>query len=243
MALTSGTKLGPYEIITPVGAGGMSEVYRALDTRLDRTVAVKSLPESFAGDANRLQRFEHEARVLSALNHPNLLSIFDVGTQDGIHYLVSEFLEGQTLRERLSSGPLPQRRSTDYAMQIASGLSAAHDKGIVHRDPKPVNVFVTRDERVKILDFGLAKQTRAIDVTAEGATLATAIPAYATAPALIQRAPLLTKTYRDLRVAPGISPSCVGPSGVVETRFPTLNPNRSAAARSTTRCTLGWPRT
>src|ERR1039458_2423344 len=185
MALTSGTKLGPYEIITPVGAGGMSEVYRALDTRLDRTVAVKSLPESFAGDANRLQRFEHEARVLSALNHPNLLSIFDVGTQGGIHYLVSEFLEGQTLRERLSSGPLPQRRSSDYAMQIASGLSAAHDKGIVHRDPKPVNVFVTRDERVKILDFGLAKQTRAIDVTAEGATLATAIPAYATAPALI----------------------------------------------------------
>ena len=171
MALTSGTRLGPYEIITPLGAGGMGEVYRALDTRLDRTVAVKILPESFASDVDRLQRFEHEARVLSALNHPNLLSIFDVGTQGGIHYLVSEFLEGQTLRERLSSGPLPQRRSTDCAMQIASGLSAAHDKGIVHRDLKPENVFVTRDERVKILDFGLAKQTRAIDVTAEGATL------------------------------------------------------------------------
>lgn len=113
----------------------------------------RACPSSFAADADRLQRFEHEARVLGALNHPNLLSIFDVGTQDGIHYLVSEFLEGQTLRERLSSGPLPQRRSTDYAMQIASGLSAAHDKGIVHRDLKPVNVFVTRDERVK--DSGL----------------------------------------------------------------------------------------
>jgi serine/threonine protein kinase len=141
------------------------------DTRLNRIVAVKVLPESFASDADRLQRFEREARVLSTLNHPNLLSIFDVGTEGGIHYLVSEFLDGQTLRERLSSGPLPQRRATDYAMQIASGLSAAHDKGIVHRDLKPDNVFVTRDERVKILDFGLAKQTRAAEVSAEGATL------------------------------------------------------------------------
>src|SRR5258708_2150361 len=171
MALTPGTKLGPYEIQSPLGAGGMGKVYRALDTRLDRTVAIKILPESFANDADRLQRFEHEARVLSTLNHPNLLSVFDVGTQGGIHYLVSEFLEGQTLRERLGSGPLPHRRATDYAMQIASGLSAAHDKGIVHRDLKPENVFITRDERVKILDFGLAKQTRVSEVTAQGATL------------------------------------------------------------------------
>jgi len=171
MTLAAGTKLGPYEIQTTLGAGGMGEVYRALDTRLNRIVAVKVLPESFASNADRLQRFEHEARVLSALNHPNLLSIFDVGTEGGIHYLVSEFLDGQTLRERLSSGPLPQRRATDYAMQIASGLSAAHEKGIVHRDLKPDNVFVTRDERVKILDFGLAKQTRAAEVSAEGATL------------------------------------------------------------------------
>src|SRR5437667_10362296 len=168
MALTSTTNLGPYEIRSPLGAGGMGEVYRSLDTRLDRTVAITILPGSFANDADRLKRFEHEARVLSALNHPNLLSIFDGGTQGGIHYLVSKFLEGQTLRERLGSGPLPQRRSTDYAMQIASGLSAAHDKGLDHRDLRPENVFITRDERVKILDFGLGRRTRAAAVTAEG---------------------------------------------------------------------------
>ena len=166
----------PYEIQSPLGAGGMGEVYRARDTRLDRTVAVKILPESFASDADRLQRFEHEARILSALNHPNLLSIFDVGTQDGTHYLVSEFLEGQTLRERLNLGPLPARRATDYALQIANGMSAAYDKGVVHRDLKPDNVFVTRDERVKILDFGLAKQTHAAEVSADGLTLTSPTP-------------------------------------------------------------------
>src|SRR5258708_20289665 len=117
MALTPGTKLGPYEIQSPLGAGGMGKVYRALDTRLDRTVAIKILPESFANDADRLQRFEHEARVLSTLNHPNLLSVFDVGTQGGIHYLVSELLEGHTLRERLRTGPSPLPRSTASPLQ------------------------------------------------------------------------------------------------------------------------------
>ena len=167
----------PYEIQSPLGAGGMGEVYRARDTRLDRTVAVKILPESFASDADRLQRFEHEARILSALNHPNLLSHFRCRVRkDGTHYLVSEFLEGQTLRQRLNLGPLPARRATDYALQIANGMSAAYDKGVVHRDLKPDNVFVTRDERVKILDFGLAKQTHAAEVSADGLTLTSPTP-------------------------------------------------------------------
>ncbi|GAC1617687.1 MAG: hypothetical protein NVS9B13_04680 [Candidatus Acidiferrum sp.] len=177
MALTSGTKLGPYEIVSPLGAGGMGEVYRSRDMRLDRTVAIKILPESLAGDADRLQRFEQEARVLSALSHPNLLAIYDVGTQDDIHYLVSEFLEGHTLRDRTAAAPLPQRKVADYALQIANGLSAAHDKGIVHRDLKPENIFVTDDDRVKILDFGLAKQLFSGPVsTGQTATLTGPLP-------------------------------------------------------------------
>src|SRR5437879_6126066 len=144
MAPAPGTKLGPYEMVAPLGAGGMGEVYHARDTRLDRTVAIKVLPESLASDTARLHRFEQEARVLSTLSHPNLLAIYDVGTQGGIHYLVSEFLEGQTLRERMSAGSLPQRKVPEYALQIANGLAAAHDKGIVHRDLKPENIFVTR---------------------------------------------------------------------------------------------------
>jgi serine/threonine protein kinase len=161
MTLAPGTKLGPYEIQSALGSGGMGEVYRARDTRLDRVVAVKILPEALAKDGDRLQRFEHEARVLSTLSHPNLLSIYDVGSQDGVHYLVSEFLEGHTLRELLKDNPLGVRRATDYGLQIAKGLSAAHEKGIVHRDLKPENIFVTTDGRVKILDFGLAKQSLA----------------------------------------------------------------------------------
>ena len=158
MALTSGTKLGPYEIQSSIGAGGMGEVYRARDTRLAREVAIKVLPEAFARDADRLQRFEHEAQVLSTVNHPNILAIHDVGAQGDLHYLVSELLEGQTLREKMNAGPLSQRRVTEYAVEMARGLAAAHDKGIVHRDLKPDNIFITRDGRVKILDFGLAKQ-------------------------------------------------------------------------------------
>ena len=136
----------------------MGEVYRARDTRLDRTVAIKILPSSFASDRERLERFQREARILSSLNHPNLMAVYDVGSQDNTHFLVSEFLEGHSLRERLASGPLPQRKVIEYGLQIAKGLAAAHDKGIVHRDLKPDNIFVLRDERVKILDFGLAKQ-------------------------------------------------------------------------------------
>jgi len=160
MALTLGTKLGPYEIMSLVGAGGMGEVYRARDKRLGRDVAIKVLPEALANDDDRLRRFEQEARTIAALNNPNILGIHDVGVHEGAPFLVSEFLEGQTLREKLVSRPLPVRRAIEYALGIAEGLAAAHEKGIVHRDLKPENVFVTRDGRIKVLDFGLAKLVR-----------------------------------------------------------------------------------
>jgi eukaryotic-like serine/threonine-protein kinase len=160
MPMNPGTKLGPYEIQSLLGAGGMGEVYRAHDSRLNRTVAVKILPASFSADRERLQRFAQEARAAAALNHPNILSIFDIGEERGAPYVVSELLEGQTLREKLRTGPLQSRRVIDYALQVARGLAAAHEKGIVHRDLKPENLFITTDGRVKILDFGLAKLTR-----------------------------------------------------------------------------------
>jgi len=160
MALTSGTKLGPYEIQSQLGAGGMGEVYRARDARLNRDVAIKILPASFSADPDRLQRFAQEARAAAALSHPNILSIHDIGEDRGAPYVVSELLEGETLRDRLRTGPLSSRKAIDYARQIASGLAAAHEKGIVHRDLKPENLFLTNDGRVKILDFGLAKLTR-----------------------------------------------------------------------------------
>ena len=160
MTLATGTKLGPYEILGALGAGGMGEVYRAKDARLGRTVAIKVLPSSFAADHERLQRFAQEARSAAALNHPNILSIFDIGDgQSGSPYVVSELLEGETLRDRLRNGALPTRKAIEYALQTARGLAAAHEKGIVHRDLKPENLFITEDNRVKILDFGLAKLT------------------------------------------------------------------------------------
>ncbi len=163
-----GTKLGPYELLGSIGAGGMGEVYRARDTRLDREVAIKVLPDSVASDTERLQRFQSEARAVAALNHPNILAIYDVGESDGTRYTVSELLEGQTLRDDLAGGALGPRRTIEYTLQIAAGLAAAHDKGIVHRDLKPENLFVTRDRRVKILDFGLAKQTAFAAAQASG---------------------------------------------------------------------------
>jgi serine/threonine protein kinase len=169
MALTPGTKLGPYEIVVPVGAGGMGEVYRARDSRLNRDVAIKVLPAAFARDPERLRRFQQEAQVIAALNHPNILAIHDFGEHEGSPYLVTEFLEGETLRERL--GTMPLRKAIESAEQIARGLAAAHDKGIVHRDLKPENIFITRDGRVKILDFGLAKLSHP-ESTADAATLA-----------------------------------------------------------------------
>src|SRR6059036_1872623 len=155
-----GTSLNQYRITASIGAGGMGEVFRARDTRLNRDVAVKVLPKDFSVDADRLRRFEQESKTLAALNHPNILTVFDAGVQEGAPYLVSELLEGKTLREVLGStatAALPVRKATEYALQIAHGLAAAHGKGIIHRDLKPENIFVTKDGRVKILDFGLAK--------------------------------------------------------------------------------------
>jgi eukaryotic-like serine/threonine-protein kinase len=160
MNLTAGTRLGPYEIVSLLGAGGMGEVYRARDSRLKRDVAIKVLPQAISLDADRLRRFEQEALATAALNHPNILAVFDIGTSEGSPYVVSEMLEGETLRERLRSGAIVVRKALDYALQIAHGLAAAHEKGIVHRDLKPENLFVTKDGRVKILDFGLAKLTQ-----------------------------------------------------------------------------------
>jgi len=160
MALTPGTKLGPYEIVSSIGAGGMGEVYKARDKRLNRDVAIKVLPASYSADSDRLQRFAQEARAAAALSHPNILSIFDIGEDGGAPYVVSELLEGETMRERLRNGPLASRKAIDCAAQVARGLAAAHEKGIVHRDLKPENIFLTNDGRAKILDFGLAKLTR-----------------------------------------------------------------------------------
>ncbi len=152
-----GASLNQYRITGSIGAGGMGEVFRARDTRLNRDVAIKVLPKDFVADADRLRRFEQEAKTLAAVNHPNILTIHDAGLHEGAPYLVSELLEGKTLREEMNGGALPVRKATDYALQIAHGLAAAHGKGIIHRDLKPENIFVTKDGRVKILDFGLAK--------------------------------------------------------------------------------------
>jgi serine/threonine protein kinase/Tol biopolymer transport system component len=160
VTLSGGTKLGRYEIRSAIGAGGMGEVYRARDEKLHREVALKVLPTAFAADRDRLARFELEAQAASALNHPNILVVYDVGTHDGSTYVVSELLEGETLRKRIAGTPLAQRRAIDYALQITQGLAAAHEKGIIHRDLKPDNIFITNDGRVKILDFGLAKLTQ-----------------------------------------------------------------------------------
>ena len=159
MAVAAGEKFGPYEIQAHVGEGGMGEVYKARDSRLNRSVAIKILPESMTADSARLHRFEQEARSVAALNHPNILSVYDVGVQDGTPYLVMELLEGETLRERLNHGPLSCHKAVEIALQIANGLSAAHERGIIHRDLKPENIFVTRDGHTKLLDFGLAKAT------------------------------------------------------------------------------------
>ena len=153
--LIPGTRMGPYEIVAPLGAGGMGEVYRARDPRIARDVALKILSVSRHGD-DQIRRFQQEARAAGALNHPNIVAIFDVGEHDNVPYVVAELLEGRTLREQLREGPLSTRKATEYAIQIADGLAAAHEKGIYHRDLKPANLFVTTDQRIKILDFGLA---------------------------------------------------------------------------------------
>ena len=159
--LAPGTRLGRYEIGGMIGAGGMGQVYRAHDPRLSRHVAIKTLSGSSATDPEGVRRFETEAMAAGTLDHPNLLVVYDVGREGSVSYIVSELLDGETLRERLRRGPVPERQAIEYAVQIAQGLTAAHDRGIVHRDLKPENLFLTRDRRVKILDFGVAKMRAA----------------------------------------------------------------------------------
>ena len=163
MGLNPGTKLGPYEIVGPLGAGGMGEVYRAKDTRLGRDVAIKVLPASFVADAAAQQRFEREAKTISGLNHPNICVLYDVGHQDGLEYLVMECVEGETLAKRLEKGPLPLEQVLKYGAQIAEALDKAHRSGIVHRDLKPGNIMLTATG-AKLLDFGLAKEATPLGV-------------------------------------------------------------------------------
>ena len=173
MTLELNTQIGPYEILAKIGAGGMGEVFRARDSRLGRDVAIKILPFHYASSDDRLSRFEQEARATGALNHPNIVSIFDFGSYEGSPYVVTELLEGETLRSKLKSGPLAPRKALDYGAQMARGLAAAHEKGIIHRDVKPENIFLTRDGRLKILDFGLAKVSSELTFSANDSTVAT----------------------------------------------------------------------
>src|SRR6266545_2497754 len=157
MVVSTGSRLGPYEIVSPLGSGGMGEVWRARDVRLSRDVAIKVLAGEIASDADRLKRFEKEARAASSLNHPNIVTIYDIDSADTVSYIAMELVEGKTLRELLGVGSLPLRRLLSLAAQTADGLAKAHAAGIVHRDLKPENLMVTRDGFIKILDFGLAK--------------------------------------------------------------------------------------
>src|SRR5262250_913346 len=166
MSLASGTKLGPYEVIGPLGAGGMGEVYRARDTRLDRTIAIKILPQQLSNDPVRKQRFEREAKTISSLNHPHICVLHDVGHQDGIDYLVMECVEGETLAKRLEKGPLPLEQVLKYGAQIADALDKAHRSGVVHRDLKPGNIMITKTGAT-LLDFGLAKSTVALALSGD----------------------------------------------------------------------------
>ena len=175
MALASGIKLGPYEIQSPLGAGGMGEVYRARDTRLDRTVAVKILPSHLSENSEARQRFDQEARTISSVNHPNICTLYDVGHQDGTDYLVMEFLEGETLADRLRKGPLPIDQVLRYAIDICDGLDRAHRSGIIHRDLKPGNVMLTK-VGAKLMDFGLAKAAVANAAAASNLSVTVSTP-------------------------------------------------------------------
>ena len=179
--MTAGTRLGPYQILGLLGAGGMGEVYRAKDPRLDREVAVKVLPSQLSEDAQSLARFEQEAKAVAALSHPNILSVFDVGTAHGVIYMVTELLDGGTLRDRLTEGRIPEKRVIEIGLAVAAGLSAAQSKGITHRDLKPENIFLTSDGQVKILDFGLATRAKSKLTAEELADAPTATYAHTTA--------------------------------------------------------------
>src|SRR5450755_367499 len=176
MALLPGTKLGPYEILSPLGAGGMGEVYRARDTRLEREVAVKILPEHLAQDPEAKQRFDREARTISSVNCPNICALYDVGQQDGMHYLVMELLQGETLADRLRRGPLPIDQVLKYGIDIADGLEKAHRCGVVHRDLKPGNIMLTKSG-AKLMDFGLAKEAAVVANPTSGLSVTLTTPA------------------------------------------------------------------
>jgi serine/threonine-protein kinase len=202
VTLASGSRLGPYKILAPLGAGGMGEVYRARDTRLERDVAVKVLPESLVEDAEMLSRFEREAKAVASLSHPNILAIHDFGRNEEVVYAVMELLEGETLRDKLAASALAQRKALDYALQIAQGLAAAHERGIVHRDLKPANIFVTRDGLLKILDFGIAKTfDRSLDAIGRERTAAEQDPTAGV----------------NLRALPAVSPGLTQPGIVLGT--------------------------
>ncbi len=266
MSQATGARLGPYEVLSAIGAGGMGEVYKARDTRLGREVAVKVLPPEFAQDPERLRRFEQEARAAAALDHPNILVLYDIGSTvlslrgtagqacpeearsgdvgeaisspppglprplrglavtggegEAVHYIVTELLEGESLRQRLRGGPLPPAKAVEFGIQIAQGLAAAHEKGIVHRDLKPENLFVTKDGRVKILDFGLARLRQQEASTPEGQSEA----ATADSP---------TREGRILGTPGYMAPSRCGASP--STREPTSSPSGSCS----TRCSRG----
>src|SRR6476660_3099675 len=170
MGVESGTSLGPYQILSLLVAGGMGELYRAHDPRLARDVAVKTIAASLAGDPDALARFQREARAIAALSHPNILAIYDIGSHNGVWYLVTELLQGETLGRRLTRGKLAWKQAVEIAARVADGLAAAHAHGVVHRDLKPENIFITADDRIKILDFGLAKQTSAEEGSADAVT-------------------------------------------------------------------------
>jgi serine/threonine protein kinase len=186
MPLESGTRIDRFEILSPLGEGGMGEVYRAIDTRLGREVAVKVLPQLGAADAERLARFEQEAKAAGLLNHPNVMVLYEIGTHDGAPYLVTELLEGQTLADLIGDDAIPERKAVEYARQAARGLAAAHDKGIVHRDLKPANLFVTQQGRLKILDFGLAKLGGAANTDLTETVFGSVSPTPKTAPGVNQ---------------------------------------------------------
>jgi serine/threonine protein kinase len=175
MSLTSGTKLGPYEIQSPLGAGGMGEVYCARDTRLDRTVAVKILPSHLSENPQARQRFDREARAISSLNHPNICTLYDVGHQGGVDYLVMEFLDGEALADRLRKGPLTAEQLLKWGIEICEGLEKAHKTGVIHRDLKPGNIMLTKTG-AKLMDFGLAKATPVQAPSASSLTLSGASP-------------------------------------------------------------------
>ncbi len=187
MPLETGTQLGPYEIVSAIGAGGMGEVYKARDTRLDRTVAIKVLPEHIASDPEMQQRFEHEARVVAALSHPHICTLYDVGKHEGRPFIAMELLEGQVLSQRMGRHAVRIEQVVEWGLQVADGLAAAHAKGIVHRDIKPGNIFITPGESAKILDFGLAK-TSALGKEGErteGFDQPTALEAQVTTPGVV----------------------------------------------------------